>query len=52
MKDKIDEITNSLEFLDIIQIKNLKVLLGQYMQNPDDEAIKSPLDIEMTKLME
>lgn len=52
MKDKIEEITNSLEYIDILQIRNLKLLLGTYMLNTEDEGIKLPMETEIAKLME
>jgi hypothetical protein len=52
MRERIEEITNSLEFIDIMQIRNIKMLLGQYMINTEDETIKTPMDIEIARLME
>lgn len=51
-KERVDEIFNSIEHLEPSQVKNLKVLLGQYMVNPDEESIKQPMDSELVKLLD
>jgi hypothetical protein len=43
---------NSLELLEVAQVRSLKVLLGQYMVSPDEEGIKQLVDTEMAKIQE
>lgn len=51
-KEKIEEVSSSLELIDGSLIKNLKHLLTQYMGNPDEEGTKTLADAEITKVLE
>ena len=56
MRDRIEEIANSLEYVDpLTQTKNLKAMLAQFMMNPDDDSTNSKtqqLETEFNKLLE
>jgi hypothetical protein len=43
---------NSLELLEVAQVRSLKMLLGQYMLTPDEEGTKQLVDTEMAKIQE
>ena len=51
-KEKVEEVANSVDFVDGNIIKNLKHLLAQYMGNPEEEGIKSLIDAEVAKILE
>jgi len=40
MHDKIDELTNSMEYIDSGMLKNLKLHLKNYIESPDEEHLK------------
>ena len=52
LKDKVEEIfTSSVDIIDAASIKNLKILLTQYMQTGED-SLKKLLDSEIAKIIE
>lgn len=38
-KEKIEELVQSMEYVDNNQLKNLKTALGEYLNNPDELGI-------------
>jgi hypothetical protein len=52
IKDKLEEIANSIDSLEKNAIKNLKIALSAYVAGPDEESIKTVLDTELAKIME
>ena len=37
-KERIEELKNSIDNLEPTQMNNIKVMLTQYMQKPDDDS--------------
>jgi hypothetical protein len=48
----VEEVLNSLDFIDGSIVKNLKLLLTLYMGNPDEEGTKQLADVEIAKILE
>ena len=52
LKEKLDEITNSLEYIEGHLLKSLIISLTQYMENPDEDNILSTIEPEIQKALE
>lgn len=52
IKDKMEELQNSLEFVEGGSLSHLKTCLLAYVGSPDEEANKTALEQELSKIME
>lgn len=51
-KERIEELKNSIDYLEPSQMENIKNMLKYYMQKPEEESQRQSLDDEIKKLLD